>query len=151
MDNFNFIDTLSDFFKHIMNVCGNIRSNSNSTVLFIGWMRCKFEPYLINNQVVYSPNERFPEFIDAVKYTVQDYYDYVQCFTNTKSNDVDEKLIFLLQNLNSMDNNELINLIETNNNKFPNEDDYNNIWILKENFNNIIKKGKPYKHILKED
>tara|TARA_Y100000389_G_C17411462_1_gene491162 strand:+ start:650 stop:1054 length:405 start_codon:yes stop_codon:yes gene_type:complete len=131
-----------------MNVCGNIRSNSNSTVLFIGWMRCKFEPYLINNQVVYSQDESFPEFIDAVKYTVQDYYDYIQCFTNTKSNDVDEKLIFLLQNLNSMDNDELINLIETNNNKFPNEEDYNNIWILNENFNNILKKGKPYTHLL---
>jgi hypothetical protein len=131
-----------------MNVCGNIRSNSNSTVLFIGWMRCKFEPYLINNQVVYSPDESFPEFIDAVKYTVQDYYDYIQCFANTKSKDVDEKLIFLLQNLNSMDNDELINLIETNNNKFPNEEDYNNIWILKENFNNILKKGIPYKHLL---
>lgn len=131
-----------------MNVCGNIRSNLNSTVLFIGWMRCKFDPYLINNQVVYSPDESFPEFIDAVKYTVQDYYDYIQCFTNTKSKDVDEKLIFLLQNLNSMDNDELIYLIETNNNKFPNEEDYNNIWILKENFNNILKKGKPYTHLL---
>ena len=149
MDNFNFINTLSDFFKHIMNVCGNIRSNSYSTELFTGWMRCKFEPYLINNQVVYSPDESFPEFIDAVKYTVQDYYHYIQCFTNTKSNDVDEKLIFLLQYLNSMDNDELINLIETNNNKFPNEDDYNNLWILNENFNNILKKGKPYIHLLK--
>ena len=151
MDNFNFINTLSDFFKHIMNVCGNIRSNSNSTVLFTGWMRCKFEPYLINNQVVYSPDESFPEFIDAVKYTVQDYYDYIQCIHNKKSKNIDEKLIFLLDNLNSMDNNELINLIETNNNKFPNEEDYNNIWILKENFNNIIKKGKPYKHLLKHN
>jgi hypothetical protein len=47
-----------------------------------------------------------------------------------------------------MDNDELINLIETNNNKFPNEDDYNNLWILKENFNNILKKGKPNTHLL---
>ena len=147
----NFVDTLSAFFKHIMNVCGNIKSNSTNPALWIGWMRCKFEPYLINNRVVYSPNERFPEFIDAVKYTIQDYYDYIQCFHNMKSKNIDEKLIFLLDNLNSMDNNELINLIETNNNKFPNEEDYNNHWILKENFNNIIKKRTPYKHLLKHN
>ena len=139
----NIINELSEFYKHSMNVAGNVRNlqtTKGSTDLWIGWMRCYFSPYLKNNKVIFEASDRFSEYIDAVKFTVQDYKEYISCISKKNNQEAQNKLDFILQGLNSLDNQQLINLIEREADKFPTEDDFNNEWIIEENFNNMCKK-----------
>lgn len=144
----SFINELSEFYKHCMNVGTNCRKTFHGP-LYFGWCRLRFNPYLINNKVVFTSSDKFSEYIDAVKYTVQDYKDFISCVGVGVSNDTHNKLDLILQGLNLLNNQQLINLIEKEVDKFPTEEDYNNDWVLKENFNNRCKKGKQYKHLLK--
>lgn len=145
----NFINELSEFYKHCMNIGTDCRKTYYGP-LYSGWHRLKFDPYLINNKVVFkSSNSYFPEYIDAVKDTVDDYKTFINCLSVGVSKDTNNKLDLILQGLSLLNNQQLINLIEKEAGKFPTEEDYNDNWVLKENFNNMWKKGKKYKHLLK--
>jgi hypothetical protein len=144
----NFIKELSEFYKHCMNVGTNCRKTYYGP-LYFGWCRLKFSPYLTNSKVIFTPSDSFSEYIDAVKDTIDDYKIYINCISVGISKDTNNKLDLILQGLKLLNNKQLINLIEKETDKFPTEEDYNNNWVLKENFNNMCKKGVHYKHLLK--
>lgn len=149
-----FINRLAEFFKHCMNVGGgthNQKVNCGQGPLWIGWMRIKFEPYLANGKVLFTPTTNFKTFKNAVIYTIDDYKDYIGCSSIGHNNITEpiKKTKYLIDEINKIDNQSLINLIETNVSLFPDVNDYNNGWVLHENFNNDCKVGRKYKHLLK--
>jgi|TARA_Y200000002_G_C22584597_1_gene622422 hypothetical protein len=129
------VDLLAEFYKHCLNVCGNIRPNGHGSPLWNGWMRCKIIPYLVDGKVQNEINTNYKELL---LYTLQDYIDYINCFLKVKDHektiDNTEKLLSILYN---MDNGDIINMIENNNNKFPCLNDCDNQDILDDTYNTI--------------
>jgi hypothetical protein len=130
----NFIDQLSEFYKHCLNISSNQRPNNNISPLSSGWMRCYITPYLINNKVqnVISPSK----FKNSLIFTIKDYNEYIQCIVNGYDENVIEKTSNLIYYLENVDENNIISLIENNYSKFPSYSDCDNEDIIEETYNN---------------
>ena len=78
------VDLLAEFYKHCLNVCGNIRPNGYGSPLWNGWIRCRIIPYLVDGKVQNEINTNFKE---SLLFTLQDYVDYINCFLKVKDHD----------------------------------------------------------------
>ena len=132
------IDKLGEFFRHCLNVGGCTRPNGHTSPLWCGWMRCKITPYLINGKVhpyfVGVKGDKARKFKNILLYTLQDYIDYISCFSYKNDNTI-KTTNDLLNILDKMDENDIISMIEDNKDKFPSQSDCNNDNVLDEKYN----------------
>lgn len=134
-----FINTLADFYKHCLNVAGHIRPNNSHGPSWCGWMRCKIIPYLIDGKVygyvdsnlVEAKDNNDYKFKELLLYTLQDYIEFISISDYYD----DDKIKYLITEVKNMSQNDILNMIETNNDKFPTYQDCDNNNILEESFN----------------
>ena len=139
----NFVDNLSEFYKHCLNICQHKRPNNNEPPLWGGWMRCYITPYLVNGKIIEEIHlhfkeihgEEFCKFKSLLLYTLQDYIDYISCFEHKKNEDTIKTTKDLIRELEKMENNEIIDIIERNKNKSPSYEDCDNEDMIDENYN----------------
>jgi hypothetical protein len=144
-NNINTVDVLAEFYKHCLNVAGDVRPNNKNSPLWSGWMRCYITPYLVRGKVINKIHPFFREvmgddfckFKNRLLYTLQDYIDFSSI--NYKNDDTNIKTQNLILNLEQMEENEIINMIETNKDKFLSKTDCNNENIIDENYNDKFK------------
>jgi len=137
---------LGDFFKHCLNVAGDIRKIENyNGPLWIGWMRCKIDPFLKNNKLETDNPEEFKE---KLLYTIQDYLEYCEIFKLINIKNI-LKIQQIQQSLQLSEPEEIIEKINGYYYYFPDESDTLHFYVLIENFNNRVKLGRKYKHNLK--
>lgn len=83
------VDALAEFYKHCLNVGGNTRPNGHTTPLWCGWMRCNITPYLVDGKVYKEvKGEEACKFKNSLLYTLQDYIDYISCFSYKDDNTI---------------------------------------------------------------
>jgi hypothetical protein len=78
---------LAEFYKHCLNVAGEVRPGSTFPILWSGWMRCRVKPYLENGnvkdevhpRVLEMRGENACEYKNRVIETILDYYAYGEC------------------------------------------------------------------------
>lgn len=145
----NQMKNLGEFFKHCLNVGSNVRNYNNfpNSPLWFGWMRCRIKPYLVNNVLeINNPDE----FKNDLFYTLEDYFQYCQIFNII--NDINKEKIEVL--LNYINTTPVEILIEKINNYavfFPDIEETTHFYVLQEDFNNRVKRGKKYKYNLKPE
>ena len=118
-----------------------------SPPLWCGWMRCYVCPYLTNGKIVHEIHEGFREikgddfckFKACLLYSLQDYLDYINCFSHMRNKDTYTRTMRLINNLEKIDESELILLIEKNFELFPTITDAKKDDIMLENWNDNLK------------
>jgi hypothetical protein len=142
------IKNLGDFFKHCLNVGLYIRTDNQNVPLWFGWMmRCRIKPYLVNNVLeINDPNQ----FKDDLLYTLKDYYEYCEIFRKIKNKNK-EKIEYLIDYINTTPSDELVEEINNNAEYFPDIIETTHFYVLKEDFNNFVKRGRKYKDNLKPE
>jgi hypothetical protein len=136
------VDVLAEFYKHCLNVGGNTRPNGHTTPLWCGWMRCNITPYLVDGKVYNEIHPHFKEvkgeeackFKNLLLYTLQDYIDYISCFSY-KDDDTIQTTKDLLSMLDKLGEDDIVSMIESNRDKFPSQDDCDNDDVLDEKYN----------------
>jgi regulator of replication initiation timing len=122
------INDLADFFKYCLNCGCWTRDVHDKNMPFHGWMRCRITPYLINGKV------KDPNFIDALVYTITDYFEYCSCFESMGSPELKIKTERLL-NYIKLHKNDLVPIIEENAELFPTDNDLKHTNIIEEHWN----------------
>lgn len=138
-----FIKTLAEFFKHCLNVGGNVRPNKHTSPLWCGWMRCYIKPYLINGKVNNDTHpifkkirgNEFCKFKNLLLYTLQDYIDFIYCFPSIKDINTIQNTKYLISELEKTDEDAIIKIIENNRDKFPSTEFCDNENIIDESYN----------------
>ena len=85
-----FMTELAEFFKHCLNVAYD-RPNNIAPQKWMGWCRCRIEPYLVNGRPI--DTDVHPDlithkifvndFTTNLLYTIEDYFDYFNCFNSS--------------------------------------------------------------------
>jgi hypothetical protein len=144
-NNINTVDVLAEFYKHCLNVAGDVRPYNKNSPLWNGWTRCYITPYLVRGKVINEIHpifrklmgDDFCKFKNLLLYTLQDYIDFSSI--NYNNDDTNIRTQNLILNLGQMEENEIINMIETNKDKFLSKTDCNNENIIDENYNDKFK------------
>ena len=141
----NTVETLSEFYKHCLNIAGNVRPYNKNSPMWKDWMRCYITPYLVRGKVVTKVNHKFLElygndfckFKNLLLFTLEDYINFIRCFS-FKNEDTIHKTKSLILNLEQMQEIEIINMIENNKDKFLSKTYCKNENIIIENYNKTI-------------
>lgn len=136
------VGALAEFYKHCLNVSQWTRPNEHPSPLWCGWSKCYITPYLVDGKVYNEVHPHFKEargeefckFKNLLLYTLQDYIDYISCFSYKDENTIltTKNLLSVLDKMNEDD---IIRTIEENKDKFPSQTDCDNDDILDEKYN----------------